>query len=142
MSNFRYLIKTAALIVFTLGFGSLQAESKPSAKKYYNPNPYSNCHILVSGNTYTIVPKQSVLNLPERYKKRISSTPKGKFLFFKEFKAKNYGWLKTHKVTIEQSKKGQAIAEEKLKLLKESGLVVIAVRKNRPVPVLSNNSTE
>ena len=142
MNKFQHCLKAVVIVIFSLSFGSLYAEPKPKGKKFFNANPYANCHILVSDHTYTIVPKKSVLNFPERHRGRISKKPKGKFLFFKDFKAKNYGWIDTHKVTIEQSKGTDPIPEEKLELLKESGRVIIAVRENRAVPVLSNHSTE
>jgi hypothetical protein len=142
MSKIQLCIQIAVLILCVFSFGSLHAEPKQQGKRFFDANPYTHCHILISDNTYTIVPKKSVLNFPERHKKRISRKPKGKFLFFKEFKAKNYGWLDTYKVTIDQSKGRQEIPEENLKLLKESGRVVIAVRENRAVPVLEKRATE
>lgn len=130
------------LLTLAFGFTSLNAEPKQQTKSFYVANPYSHCHILTSGSTYTIVPKKSVLNFPERHRNRISQKPKGKFLFFKDFKANNYGWIDTHKVTLEQSKGVTNISEEKLDLIKESGRVIIAVRESRAVPVLGKRSTE
>lgn len=131
-------LQIASLLVISFSFccTPLLAESEQK-KKRFNPNPYANSYILTSGDTYTIIPTTSVLHFPERHKQRISSKPQGKFLFFREFKAKNFAWISTFAVTLEQSRGSQPLSEEKLEFLKESGKVIIAYRGNGAVPVLT-----
>ncbi|MFC4993069.1 hypothetical protein [Rubritalea tangerina] len=105
-------------------------------------DPYLNSEILVSGKYHTLVPKGSILFLPERHKKRVANAPTGDYISLKKFISKNYAWLSTHEVTLEQARGTAPLPEQKMKTLQQSGRVIIAQYKKNPISVRSTKETQ
>ena len=129
-------IATLVLFVVFIQPASMQAEPSFTTKKTFNANPYANSDILVSGSYHTLVPKGSVLNLPDRHKKRFVTKPSGNFILLKKFISKNYAWLSTQEVSFEQVKGEKTLAESLQKSIQQSGRVVIATLNKNPISVL------
>lgn len=124
-----------SLVVCLASSNLVFAEKKFRTPKFVTTDPYVLSDILVSGNTHTLLPKGCILFLPERHKHRLSKKGNGDYISFNDFYAKNYGWLTLCEVTEDQARGDQAFPEGKLKAMKESGKVVVAVLKKNPISV-------
>ena len=115
--------------------------SQPSFAEFKRPkisssDPYLISEILVSEKNHTLLPKGSIINLPERHKKRFVSATTGDYVSLKKFIQKNYGWLMTYEVSLDEARGTKTITESKLKSIQQSGKVVIAVYKKNPISVM------
>jgi len=128
-------IALLVLLVVFIQPASMQAESSFTTKKTFNANPYANSDILVSGRYHTLVPKGSVLSLPDRHKKRFATKPSGDFILLKKFISMNYAWLSTKEVSFEQVKGEKPLSESLQKSIQQSGRVVIATFNKNPISV-------
>jgi hypothetical protein len=91
--------------------------------------------ITFNGNT-TLIPKNAVIQIPEKYKDRINNHKKGsKILSWVDFFTLNRAWISTVEVTFDQAKAEKPISPELLENLSKSGKLVVAVLKNGPISV-------
>ena len=97
---------------------------------------YKNSHILVHRGQHTIIPKKSILVLPELLKQRVAAKPDGKFVLWPEFKQANRDWIWTYEVSLDQAKGANPISENKIKDLSKLNRVVVALYHGNPVSVL------
>jgi hypothetical protein len=92
--------------------------------------------ITFNGNT-TLVPKNALIQIPEKYKTRINNhKPGSKILSWTDFYSLNRGWISTVEVSLAQAKAEKPISPELLDTLNKKGNLVVAVLKNGPITVL------
>ena len=104
--------------------------------------------ISFNGNT-TLVPKNALLQIPDRYKTRINNhKPGSKILSWLDFYTLNRGWISTVEVNLAQAKAEKPISPELLDTLSKKGHLVVAVLRNggpisvRPPKVEAEAKTE
>ncbi|NNJ87183.1 MAG: hypothetical protein HKP20_08430 [Akkermansiaceae bacterium] len=97
---------------------------------------YKNSHIIVNRGEHTIIPKRSILVLPDRLKSRVTKKPSGKFVLWPEFKKTNQDWIWTFEVTLDQAKGITPLPEGRMKDLAKLNRVVVALYRGNPVSVL------
>lgn len=105
-------------------------------------DPYQNSLILKSGNDHTVLPKKSLIFTPERHKKRISNNSSGGYVPWSKFKAKNFAWIHTFEVTLDQAKGIEPIPKATMERLKKLDRMVIAVRKKNPISIVPPKTDE
>lgn len=91
--------------------------------------------ILASGSRWAIVPKGSVIHVPNHLKGRVVSKPKGTLQGWSSFLRKNGGWIHTHEITLKQASGQEYLGEEKVKAYKTLGQIVIATYGGNPTSV-------
>lgn len=84
----------------------------------------------------TLVPKQSVLHIPEKLNDRIGPRPGVKVQTWKDFYQANRGWIRTVEVTRPQALGHAPIPEKMKEAFSESSYLVIATFKEGPISVL------
>jgi len=97
---------------------------------------YKNSHIIVNRGQHTIIPKKSILVLPEHLKSRVADKPSGEFILWPDFKRSNQDWIWTLEVTLNQAKGITPLPEKKIKDLEKLNRVVVALYLGNPVSVL------
>ena len=95
-----------------------------------------NSSVLCFNGIATFVPKQAIINLPERLNPRTELAKGAEVKPFAEFAAANRGWVSTVEVKLEQALGKEPLDENKQKWLTQSGRVVIATFQGGPVTVL------
>ncbi|MFC5051316.1 hypothetical protein ACFPK9_11925 [Rubritalea spongiae] len=91
--------------------------------------------ILGNGSTWTMVPKTSVLTVPERLKSKLLIAPKGKFVNWKTFLNSNPAWLGVEKVNLPTSSGVSKIDFERFTSINSKDKIIIAVLGNDPISV-------
>jgi hypothetical protein len=89
--------------------------------------------VISSGRYWTIVPKGSVMHVPEKYEERIDAGQEGSYLDFLEFVRKNRGWVETRNVTLQQARGKAPVGESVSEGLKNSDHLVVSVFRNGPI---------
>ena len=95
-----------------------------------------NSTVLCFNGIATFVPKQAVLNLPDRLKDRTTLKKGSHVKSFAEFATANRGWVSTFEIKLDQALGKTPIDEKKQEWLAGSGRVVIATLQGGPVSVL------
>lgn len=92
--------------------------------------------ITFNGNT-TLVPKNAIIRIPEKYKARVNNhKPGSKILSWVDFLRLNRGWISTIEVSFTQAKGLATVSGKEMDTLEESGNLIVAVLKNGPISVL------
>lgn len=142
------------LFASSLALGSVNAETaqgseekkKTSGKKALvkvkHTSLYKNSHIIVNRGQHTIIPKKSILVLPDRLKTRVVEKATGKFVLWPNFKHTNQDWIWTFEVTLDQAKGITPLPDGRIKDLAKLNRVVVALYKGNPVSVLSPKKEE
>lgn len=92
--------------------------------------------ITFNGNT-TLVPKNALIQIPEKYKNRINNhKPGSKIISWSDFYTINRGWISTVEVNLAQARSEKSISPELLDTLNKKGNLVIAVLKNGPISIV------
>lgn len=97
---------------------------------------YKNSHIIVNRGQHTIIPKKSILVLPEHLKSRVVNKPSGEFILWPDFKRSNQDWIWTLEVSLNQAKGITPLPKKKIKDLEKLNRVVVALYLGNPVSVL------
>lgn len=116
-------------------FGGLRA--KADEFEGYDLSRYST--FIQIGESYTLVPKGAVLNLPEKFAAAIVTQPVGRFVAWQEFQATNRGSLSNLEITLEQAAGKVPIDPAKLDAAKKAGVLLVAVIRGGAVSVASNS---
>ncbi len=91
--------------------------------------------ITFNGNT-TLVPKNALVQIPEKYKDRINNhKPGSKILSWIDFYTLNRGWISTVEVTLAQAKGQTPVSSDLMETLTKKGNLVVGVLKNGPISV-------
>jgi hypothetical protein len=92
--------------------------------------------ITFNGNT-TLVPKNAIIRIPEKYKSRVNNYKQGsKILSWVDFYRLNRGWISTIEVSFTQAKGLATVSGKEMDTLEESGNLIVAVLRNGPISVL------
>lgn len=84
----------------------------------------------------TLVPKRSVLHVPDVYAKRLEVQNGAKVQTWRDFYQSNRGWIRTMEVTREQALGHVPFSEETAAAIQDSSVVVIATYQGGPISVL------
>lgn len=84
----------------------------------------------------TLVPKRSVLHIPEGFEDRLTVPAKVKVQTFRDFLASNRGWIRTMEVSREQALGHVPFPEETANAIQTSSQIVVATYKGGPISVL------
>ncbi len=144
-----YIIRfVATLLASGLCLLSAQADNPQGAeekKKTSGKKPivtvkhstlYKNSHIIVNRGAHTIIPKRSILFLPERIKTRVVEKPSGTFVLWPTFKRNNRDRIWTYEVTLDQARGITPLPEGKMKDFAKLSRMVVALYRGNPVSVL------
>ena len=103
---------------------------------------YKNSHIISHRGEHAIIPKRSILFIPESLKSRVIEKPTGKFVLWPFFKQRNQDWIWTYEVTLDQAKGIKPLPEGKLKQFEGLNRMVVALYRGNPVSVLTPPNKE
>ncbi len=155
MSNTGISVKFIHCLLLMISFFSTalsfaQEETlKDQAKKQYvrpkiaKSDPYAISKILCYNGFHTLIPKQGVLFIPERFKERVlESEAEGAFQVWPKFYRKNQGWIYTLNVTLDEAKGLKPIDSARMDQLKKLGKVVVTVYKHNPISMLKPRKEE
>ncbi|NNC89765.1 MAG: hypothetical protein HKN82_15015 [Akkermansiaceae bacterium] len=98
--------------------------------------------ILSAGGLWTIVPKGAVIHTPNRLSSRVDTEPKGRLVSWHSFYARNYGWIRTHEVSMEQACGKEELPGKLADALRTGGKVVVAVRHKGPISMKTAHTKE
>lgn len=98
--------------------------------------------ILCFRGNLTLLPKGSVLHVPEKLGDRIGVRPNVKVKTWDSFIQQNRGWIRTVEVTRDQAKGYRPLGEAVVESFQSGSSVVIATFKGRPISVLPEKSSE
>lgn len=118
---------------------SAAAPTKPTDVRSSNAPRYDImklCDVMVSQNSYTLVPKRSVLFAsPERQQAIGGASGKAQFQQWPKFLGSNLSWISTYEVTLDQARGTAPIHPDVMKTIQQRGGVVIAVYRGCPISV-------
>ncbi|MAS95876.1 MAG: hypothetical protein CMO55_21945 [Verrucomicrobiales bacterium] len=95
-----------------------------------------NSDFLSMDGHYVILPKNSVVFVPESRKENILSKPEGKMLTWLEFQTRFRALVYPIEVTMKEVSGEEPIAPEKLEAADRSNRIVVAVLSQNPVSVI------
>lgn len=95
----------------------------------------SRSSVLSFGNVWTIVPRGAVLHTPQFLRGRVDSGRQGRFVAWKEFYAKNRGWIHLQNVKMVQARGEEAMPEGAAEAYRNIGRVVVAVCHGGPISI-------
>lgn len=94
---------------------------------------YDGSTILVSNGQHTVLPEGAVIFIPDHLKSRVAEKPVGKFVLWPDFLRANRGWIRTLEVSIDQAKGVEPVNEQRSKVLRSAGVVVVSQYNKQPV---------
>jgi hypothetical protein len=98
--------------------------------------------VLNYGGLMTLVPKRSVLHLPEALESRVGTKDGAEFQPWSKFFEVNRSWLHAEPVTRERALGKTPFSAEERNALRSSGKIIIATYKGGPISVLPTAFTE
>lgn len=98
--------------------------------------------ILHDGKNWTLIPKGSVIFLPEILKSRVDAKPCGNLLTFAEFIVQNRNWITTNEVSFDQAAGNKALPAERLDFWSKQDKIVVAVHQSGPISVVLESSKQ
>ena len=111
------------------------AEGDAKAARPQNESIIAQSTILHDSYHWTIVPNGAVIFLPESQKARIVPKPEGKLLTWAEFLARNFSWLGTEEVTIDQAAGKVPLPQDRVSHWSKQDQIIIAVHLSGPISV-------
>lgn len=91
--------------------------------------------ILCDGRFWSLVPKGSILHLPERHDQRIVDRPTGQPISWNRFLALNRSWLTTHEVDIPTASGKKPVADQVRSFWATRNHVVVAIHLGGAISV-------
>ena len=91
--------------------------------------------ILHDGKNWTLVPKGSVVFIPDNLKKHVDARPVGTLLAWADFFVKNRSWITTNNVSFDQAAGNQPIPAERVAFWSKQDKIVVAVHQTGPISV-------
>ena len=92
--------------------------------------------ILCFNGQGTLLPKGSIIHVPERLKDRVGWKENAELVPWSRFHQNNHGWIATMEIDFEQAKGTAPLEEERSTLLGKSTKLVIATFKKGPITML------
>lgn len=138
---FRILVLSGFCLVVG-GSYAQEVSSKSKARPIEKTEPstkrdiYKISDVLTDGQFHTVVPKGSILSVPESLLNRIAESPTGQFVFWPDFYARNKGWIKLQEVEVDVAKGKLPLPEAVVKMMATETKMVIAAYKGNIVTVL------
>ena len=118
------------------GFGDAARSEQAPAAVTESPGIYTGSIILRHGSTHTVVPKNSVIHLPDHLQGKITRSPEGRYIPWPKFYTANRSWLLTHQVTLDQASGKDPIKPNARTQLKSINRIVVSVYQNHPISKL------
>ncbi|MGD9417973.1 MAG: hypothetical protein Q7R22_003470 [Verrucomicrobiota bacterium JB025] len=120
--------------------GGMDAFQKPNTpdprvKSPATPSIINESILLSDGNHWTLVPKGSVLHLPEKQKHHVVTQPTGTFTRWSEFLKRNISWLSAESVSMDTATGKNPISTETTDAWPRRGAIVIAVHRGGAISV-------
>ncbi len=98
--------------------------------------------LLGNGRNWTLVPKGSVLHLPENLEKHILENAEGEIMPWQKFLARNRSWLTTAEVDMDTATGRKPIPDSKLKAWTRTGSIVVAIHRGGAISVRRKPESE
>jgi len=102
-----------------------------------NYDIYKDSVILQQGNSHTVLPRNSIVYLPESLKQKVVSRPSGSFVSWPQFYLKNRNWIFTHEISLKQAHGTAPLKDGVIKQFERINRLVIAIHQNNPISILS-----
>jgi hypothetical protein len=100
-------------------------------------NLLENSDVLTFKGLTTLVPKNALVLIPEKFKGVVnSSTNDTRIVSWLDFYAQNRGWISTVEITFAQARGDEPVNPETLAALGKSGNLVVAVLKGGPISLM------
>lgn len=115
-------------------FGGLRKDGEET--KGYDLASHST--FLQFGNQYTLVPKGSVLHVPEKFASSIVTAPTGSFVPWNEFQTAHRASISRFDVTVDQASGKTPLDADKLEIAKRSGCLLVAVYQAGAISVVTS----
>jgi len=94
-----------------------------------------NSTLLASNGQWTLIPRGSVIHIPERLKSKVVLKPTGTLIEWKKFLIANHGWLHTHSIKMTQAQGKEKLKDDAMKAYKSMGKVIVATCSGGPISV-------
>lgn len=114
---------------------SLAQASEETVIKRKKRSLLGNSTMLASGSYWALVPKGSVLFIPDQLAKKVVAKPTGKLIEWSTFLSKNGSWLHAVPIQMAQAQGKKVISQDQLKRLKMLNKVVVATCAGGPISV-------
>ena len=98
--------------------------------------------ILCFNGQGTLLPKGSIIHVPERLKDRVGWKENAELVPWSRFHQNNHGWIATMEIDFEQAKGTAPLEEERSTLLGKSTKLVIATFKKGPITMLPPKASD
>lgn len=136
-------MKTIPLVatVLTLSLCNLfgqDEQNEASAKSQVSSTKQSSSSqsvILTDGSNWTLVPRGSVLFLPEEQQEKIGKRPVGNLLPWKKFASLNKSWITAEEVTLRQAEGLHEIDPRRTSYWAKQDKIMVAVYLDAPITV-------
>lgn len=99
---------------------------------------YQDSIILQQGDSHTILPRHSIIYLPDTLQQKVVNQPRGSFVPWPQFYLKNRNWLFTHEIHLKQAQGITPLKKGIETQFKRINRIVIALHQNNPISVLSS----
>ncbi len=97
---------------------------------------YADSIILSDGVNHTLLPKRSLVFIPEKFQRRVVEAPVGKLILWPTFKNINSSWLRVQDVSLPIAKGEEPLADGIRRQLESGFQVVVSTYKNSPISVM------
>lgn len=136
-TNIQFTKLGVALTLAGIAFlGNQFASAEPNFKRpkiHKTKSIYDRCDILSHNGNHTLVPKNGLIIIPDQYKDRVTTKPKGKFLNWANFYKKNYQWLHKEEISMDIARGKKQLTDQKIESLQALSMIVVAVHKDNPI---------
>ena len=120
---------------------SEDTEADPS-KAQAERDIISESDILCFNGVATLVPKSSVIHIPDALKGRMELVPGAKIVTWVEFIQLNRGWITSLEVKLTEATGETAFSEERTEWISENGKIIVATLQGGPISVLPPKEPE
>lgn len=121
-----------------LGFSKAQWAEQAPAGETRRYDIYKDSIILQQGDNHTVLPRNSIVHLPESLKQKVVSRPHGIFVPWPQFYLKNRSWIFTHEINLKQARGVAPLKEGVQKQFERINRLVVAIHQNNPISMLSS----
>ena len=130
----------ACLVILNTNVATSKPKLSPTVTQttIKKSNLYDRASLLGSGNYWTIVPKKSVINLPDSLRGKIIPAPKGKYIAFSKFLSRNSRWLHAYPISLDYARGKKSLDKYRFDALKRSNKIVITTHKKDPISLHKN----
>jgi len=118
------------------------AVSTEKPKPYKPTNLLDRSEFLSCNGLSTLVPKGSILHVPDNCQGRMKIDPGSKIVPWAEFFRLNRGWVTTMEVSRKQAEADEPLDEKALERISKNPRVVVATLSGGPITVLQKKEPE